>query len=751
MVDLSACEREPIHIPGAIQPHGVLLALSEPELTVQVHSANAAAFFGLSTAPAGRRIHELLPASATAALESAAGGDPSDGNPLEIVLASGRRATGVAHRAGGLLILEIEPAEAEPASLAAAHRRLVGQFERLRRTRTLEEVSDLAAREIRRIIGFDRVMVYRFDTEANGEVIAEDRSDASVESYLGLHYPASDIPAQARRLYVDNPIRIIVDADYSPVPLVPELNPLSGAPLDLSHSVLRSVSPVHCQYLANMGVRASMSISLIKDEQLWGLVACHHRAPLHVPYATRLTAEILASVLSAHIAEIENQQAHQGRTQAHAIQAQIVDQMLAAPRWQDALAGSAGHTLKDLLRCDGAAIVYQGEVTRIGDAPPVTFVRELAASLSDQNLTTVTATDQLCALFPPTRQHLDCAAGLLAVPLAVSGTDMMLWFRREQLRDVTWAGDPAKPAIASDDGRHIGPRRSFAAWKQRVRERSEPWLEWEIEVAAELRTALIASVMHQAAELARMNRKLVDQRQQRDRFLAAVSHELRNPINAILGWTQVARSEAGAGILDRALDTIERNARIQAQLIGDLLDASRIHHGKLRLALEPFHLADTVRDAVDTIQPFAREKHIRIDVVVAEDIELHGDPSRVQQVVWNLLSNAVRYSGQNSRVAVEVRRDATHAIVEVADQGEGISPTLLGSLFEPFQQGDGASQSGGLGIGLSIARSIVELHAGAISVHSAGPGTGATFTVRLPLARPHAPGSQASKVARPPR
>lgn len=734
MADLDACEREQIHIPGAIQPHGALLAVTEPELKVVVHSANTADFFGLTGSPNGLRLHDLLSSHAISTLESCLSGDPRDFNPIEVGLeAEGGSLTCVAHRSSGLLVLEFEPAETEPPSFTSAYRRLVHRFERLRRAREVQEVCDLAAQEIRAMTGFDRVMVYRFDTDSHGEVVAQSRVDDSVESYLGLHYPSSDIPAQARRLYVVNPVRIIVDADYAPVALVPQVSPVTRTPLDLTHSTLRSVSPVHCEYLANMGVRASMSISLIKDDQLWGLIACHNRTPLYVAYATRLAGEFLANVLSARISEMENLETFHCKSLAHGIQARLIDQLVSAPRWQDGVAGSSGTTLMELLQCDGAAILYQGEVTGIGSVPPERFIRDLGDSLSDRDSGTVIATDRLSETFAVASRHLDCAAGVLAVPLSAEGADLIFWFRGERLREVTWAGDPTKPAVATDDGTHVGPRRSFAAWKELVRGRSEPWSAWEIQVAAELRTALIASIMHQAAELERMNRRLVSQGKQRDRFLASVSHELRNPVDAILGWTRVARSDAAPETLARALETIDRNARMQAQLIEDLLDASQLHHGRLRLEQEPFSLARVVQDAANTIEPSARQKHIRIDVDVVADNEIHGDPSRVQQVVWNLLSNAVKYSAPGSRVHLRVRREDDQAVVEVSDQGEGMSAALLPRIFEPFRQGDLRNKTSGLGIGLSIAKSIVELHGGSIAAASPGVGEGSTFIVSLPV------------------
>lgn len=309
-VDLDNCAREPIHIPGSVQPRGVLLVVHD-DVVVQV-TANVAELLGRGVDDVlGHPLGEVLGTAAAAAVvaHAAAPGDVRDRNPVLLRLPDGTPWDAFLHHPPGtdLLAVELEPAQgAQPLTYTDTYQHVRGSIAALSRARSLTELYDVAAREVRRLTGFDRVMVYRFDADHNGEVVAEAKR-ADLNAFLGLHYPATDIPAQARALYEKNWIRLISDVGYTPSPLVPSLNPVTGAPLDLTHAVLRSVSPIHIEYLGNMGVTASMSISLLKDGALWGLIACHHYSGPHAPpHGIRAAAEFLGSVLSVRlVAQVE--------------------------------------------------------------------------------------------------------------------------------------------------------------------------------------------------------------------------------------------------------------------------------------------------------------------------------------------------------------------------------------------------------------------------------------------------------------
>lgn len=490
--DLRGCADEPIRIPGAIQPHGVLLGVSEPDLVVQVASANASLLLGRDAA--GVRLDELLEPGVAQLLHT---GDLTVLNPHRSRV-DGVEVDLVAHRVDGLLVVEVEPLETAREAEPVWHRRLPLTLQRMQAAPSLEALSDVLATEVRSLTGFDRVMVYRFDRQWNGEVIAEDRRK-DLEPFLGLRYPASDIPPQARALYVTNWLRLIPDATYEPVPLVPDH--LQGRPLDLAAAGLRSVSPVHLEYLANMGVVASMSVSLVDEGRLWGLIACHHYAGPHRPSATdRAAAEFLgrtASVLLRSKVEAGNSRRV---LEVAATQARLVEALARSPRGPlEALTGGE-LTALDLVPAGGAALRVGGRLHLLGTTPPADRVADLVEALLRAD---TTATDAVLTVLPDAHDVVPLASGVLAVPLG--GRDFLAWFRPETLREVAWGGDPTTPKIvAGDHGPRLSPRRSFARWTEIVRGTSAPWRPYEVAAAQQLAEHLTEVTRRQAEEESRL-------------------------------------------------------------------------------------------------------------------------------------------------------------------------------------------------------------------------------------------------------
>jgi len=737
-VDLTNCDREPIHVPGAIQPHGVLLACRGPAFTIVQVSDNSEAVIGRPPdALLGRPIAELLRAESWQRLAAAGeAGLPRDVNPICLDVGDGRSFDGIVHMSAtaGVAIVELEPRRED---LSGFHPRMRQSVRRLQDAATLAELFDIAAREVRSLTGFDRVMVYRFDRDWNGEVVAEARLD-SLEPFLGLHYPAADIPAQARRLYALNWLRIITDVSYRPSRLVPEVEPDSGAPLDLSFSVLRSVSPIHIEYLRNMGVTASMSVSLIRDGVLAGLIACHHYSGPHpVSFVVRDTAEFLGQTLSWHVASFEARAASERALQAQRAESAILG---AVSTTRSIPAGLCTPALLELTDAQGAALVYEGTVHVVGRTPPVSEVRRIVDTMTAGSDDWLAATDNLVERLPRAAAWGDTAAGVLTVEISRELREHVLWFRPAVDRTVDWAGDPRKVSVVDDSGvPRLSPRGSFALWRETVRGRSAPWEPWHVEAASNLRRLLLSSVRRRADELRVMNEELELADRTKDEFLATVGHELRTPLNAMLGWIHILRTGAGPGVnedrRERALDTIERNARAQAQLIDDLLDVSRIVAGKLTLSVQPLDLGGVVERVIEGLRPAADAKQIRIQSALDSTATILGDGGRLQQVASNLLSNAVKFTPKGGRVQVFVERRESSVDLTVADTGQGIPADFLPHVFERFRQADGAlsRKSSGLGLGLAIVRHIVELHGGTVVASSEGTGRGATFTVRLPL------------------
>ncbi|MGY1606344.1 SpoIIE family protein phosphatase [Geodermatophilus sp. SYSU D00700] len=485
---LARCAEEPIAVPGAIQPHGALLAVSEPDLAVVVASANAADVLGADPAT----LADLLTPAEVERLRAALAGDLAEADPLRVA-PGGTELDLVLSRSGGLLVTEWEPVAGAGEAGAAWHRRLPTVLQRLSAPTTLEGLTAVLAREVRALTGFDRVMVYRFDAEWNGEVVAEDRRP-DLEPFLGLHYPASDIPAQARALYTTNWMRLIPDASYTPVPLVPPRVPGTGAPLDLSGAMLRSVSPVHLEYLANMGVTASMSVSLIDRGRLWGLVACHSYSGPHRPsYADRTAAEFLGRTASLLLHTTVGAGERDRVVAVSQREADLVGAIGRSPRTPAAALVDGAVTALDLLPASGAAVRLDGRLHLLGTTPPPDRVAALVPAV----LRAGGVTDRLTLDVPGFDDLATDASGVLAVEVGGGRGDFLAWFRPETPREVSWGGDPRTSEV---DGGRLSPRRSFARWTETVRGTARPWHGHEVAAARALAGHLGAAVLARAGE-----------------------------------------------------------------------------------------------------------------------------------------------------------------------------------------------------------------------------------------------------------
>ena len=745
-VDLTNCDREPIHLSGAIQPHGVLFVLSLPELTIVQLSTNTEAFFGIAPqALLGCSIAAILDESSLEGLRHHLATSES-GVLAPLKLTTRERSAvfdAILHRAPEGLIVELEVSDSTTElSFGTFYQQVRVAMSRLMGLSSVTALCQRATAEVRTMTGFDRVMAYRFDDEGNGHVIAESMREG-LESYLDLHYPASDIPVQARRLYTLNRLRMIVDVAYKPVPIEPAVNGKTGAMLDLTHSVLRSVSPIHVEYLQNMGVHASMSISLLDEGRLWGLIICHHYSPRFIGYEIRTACDFLSQTLSWHVAASE-------RTDRMEKRASVDDKLRALIKsMSDASDLASGLTLESLnfltlVDAEGGALVHAGQTTLFGVTPSSKEVEQLVGWLRARGTVAPFATERLATHLLAAQRYAAIAAGLLAVPLEREGGSYLLWFRPVVERTVNWAGDPTKTASLKDGALRLSPRGSFALWKESVRDKSLPWQTWQVETAVDFGHSVASIVLKRAALLEALNRELRATAEElrvaslaKDDFVATISHELRTPLNAMVGWMRLLRSkQLDAQRTEHAFEVIDRNIRIQAKLVEDLLDVSRIISGKMRLDVQVVNLMEVAHAVLDSVRPSADAKHITVHPVLdTQAAVIMGDSARLQQILWNLLANAIKFTPKGGRIHLHLSRTDSLAVISITDTGEGIDPEFLPHVFERFRQAQGGTARihQGLGLGLAIVRHLVELHGGTVSASSDGRGRGATFIVRLPL------------------
>jgi light-regulated signal transduction histidine kinase (bacteriophytochrome) len=709
VADLTACDLEPIRVPGAIQPHGRMLVLAADPADGSMplaHSANWPA-------------DEL--SGALAELPRAMLADLVDGRAptlLGAVRLGDRSWALSAHRSGAHLLLEYEEAPPEPPAGEAPIYSLTRVFlPRLQGAGSLVALTDLVASEMKHLSGFGRCLVYRFDADGDGEVLAE-RCDPGYTSYASHHFPAGDIPRQARELYVLNPFRLIADARYDPVPLVaapgrPGIDAAAVRRIDLSQAQLRSVSPVHLEYMRNMGTLASMSVSIVIEGRLWGLISCHDHDPRSLAPASRLACEHLGQLLALQIQALEANRSVAERLELRRLTMAIVARLSDSDATLARLVEPPAPML-ELAGATGAAVVLDDQLWTVGDVPAPADIRLIAdwiGGLHHDVHATATLADGLPAA-PDLRR---VAAGVLAISISQVHRHLVLWFRPELLQTITWAGDPRKADAAAGDGR-IHPRRSFDSWVETIRGRAAPWTGAQLGAAAELRQALIGIVLRRAEEMAQVAAELGRVNKELEAFSYTVSHDLRAPMRHIAGYVDLVVESEGARLGERALRYLAHAKEASAfagQLVDGLLDFSRMGRAALKIrATETAALVEDLAAELTRMEP-GRE----IVWSIAPDLPvLQADPLLLQIAVRNLLENAVKYSraSQPARIAVRaVRRDDGDGL-EIEDNGVGFQMKYVGKLFGVFQRLHAAEEFEGTGIGLANVRRIVERHGGTV-------------------------------------
>ena len=576
-VPVTSCDSEPIHLLGTIQPVGFLLSMNADWITVRA-SKNAATYLRIAqTELIGHPAADYVPGDLLHDIRNhlQQAGEAGVVEPLfrRQLHPEGPLFAIAIHRSSPEMVLEFEESAGVPTTAPTALR---GIMARVERHHSLPAVFREVARQVRALTGYDRVMVYRFDETGCGEVVGE-AVKTGTSSFMGLRYPASDIPIQARALYVRNLTRIIVDTESTPQAVTPPLSP-EGRPLDLSMSILRSVSPTHLDYMRNMGVRASMSISVLQGGRLWGLIACHHGAPRHIDLEMRLTAELFGQMFSylLEVREREEDEIYDARAK------EIHDHI--APAF--ASPGASINTLPDFLSeladyvdADGVGSYSAGEVSLLGLTPTSEEFLQLVGFLNTTAAGRVFATHDLGHVFPPARDYVMRAAGILSIPISRTPRDYIVFFRKEVVQSITWAGQPAKDEMLVTSGIRLSPRTSFDAWREIVQGQSSRWSKRELRAAEALRLTLIELVLR-LTDLVQSDRLTAQHRQE---FLVAeLNHRVRNLLGLVRGI--IIQSAASATDVQSLVQSLEK--RIQSMgRAHDLLTSTETTSGSMRALL----------------------------------------------------------------------------------------------------------------------------------------------------------------------
>ena len=623
-VDLTNCDREPIHQLGQIQDFGALIACTSDWIIAHV-SANADAILQpRKPLHQGERLADHFSSETMNLLRDRLGTVQGDDTVERIfgvdVARSGRMFDIALHLSDGKIVIELERHEAGSTGHHAGMLRPL--MERLNEADDVAGLCQDAAREMKRLLGFDRVMVYRFHADDSGEVIAEAR-EPHLESFLTLRYPKTDIPQQARRLYLKNLFRIIADVNAAPVPVQPATG-LDGRPLDLSLSTLRAVSPIHIEYLQNMGVGASLSISIVIKGKLWGLFACHHYAPLYLNYAHRTLAETFSQLFSLKLEMALATSGNRLRAKAQ----QLHDRLMARLAGGTALAESLAvieDAIAQIIPHDGLSAYIDGEYRTRGIAPGEAQFKALIPALNTSATSQIVKSEELASIIPAAGEFADAVVGALMIPVSRRPRDYVVLWRRELKRTVTWAGNPEKPVVSGPHGDRLTPRKSFAAWRESVDGRSAPWTEEEIGIAENLRVTLLEVVLRITDE-AMQERAKAQERQ--ELLIAELNHRVRNILTLIRGLIGQSRGEA-------------KNIEEFADLVGGRIRALAMAHDNItREQWEPASLHGLIRAEAEA---YLTSKIDRV-LIEGDDVLVVPEAYTVLALVLHeMMTNSAKY------------------------------------------------------------------------------------------------------------
>jgi light-regulated signal transduction histidine kinase (bacteriophytochrome)/ActR/RegA family two-component response regulator len=649
--DVTNCDREPIHIPGAILPHGAMLVLEAETLDVLQLAGDVTGLLGVSPEDLlGQSIGALFQPEQIENLRALGANFPLL-KPRHLLDPQMRTVTGLPldaslHRSDGALVLEFEAADTGERFAADPLAAVQEMVEGLENAASIIALCQMAAERVRDVALYDRVLVYQFMPDESGWVIAESKAEG-LEPFLDLHYPAADIPKQARALYVKNGLRLITQVNYEPARLVPTNNPKTGNPLDMSQAILRDVSPIHREYLRNMGIDASMSISIIIGGALWGLIACHHYSPRVLPRHLRAICELFGSMFSYQLEVFDKRDQFNTRLTSRMVLQELMLNLASAddyarglteqsPNLLDYIHGGAA-TLDGKLQ-GGVSVCVKGELTFLGTTPNDSQINALVDWLNTHMRATegVYATDRLGEMWEPAKDFADVASGLLVISVSPEPSDFIIWFRPELAGTALWAGKPIKAVAEGPDGAVLSPRKSFEIWKETVRGRGLPWKPEDLDAARDLRTSLLNVVLRRITDATRERKLAAD----RDLLLMAeLDHRVKNTlanIEALVMQTSVS-ADSLSGFVEGLAARIQSMAKAHS-----LLSQSRWEGVSINSLL------------MEELDPYIRD-HLAFEIAGPDIVLTSKSALALSLAVHELATNAAKYgalSTTNGRVSI---------------------------------------------------------------------------------------------------
>lgn len=578
-INLSNCDNEPIHIPGQIQSHGFLLAVDN-DFIIRFHSENISSYvIGLSGNLLGRHINSIecffdqneVPDFMQQLIVLGRNNDFEQINPYNLSI-QGKLFYLIISPSIGYYLLEFEQAVTE---IHLNVQKMIGRsLSEMLMDKNLQNLLNNSAQQVKNIIEYDRVMIYRFAEDGHGEVVAEARNE-ELPPWLGLHYPASDIPKQARDLYKKNLTRLIADVHSTPARIItPETNLLS---IDLTNSQLRAVSPVHIQYLKNMGVASSFSISLIYHKELWGLIACHNYSPHFIDYKSRESAKLIGQILSSALEFRQDEELLQIQERYNSAIERLSKYMLKSNSIEDALTRNE-ITLMDIADASGAVLIYENNIIKLGVTPNDDQLKRLVSWYKGDSNETLFYVNNLSAIYPEAAAYKQIASGIMICTISKELGDYVIWFKPEVIQSINWAGNPDKTVLQNENGlMQLSPRLSFETWSETVIGTSKIWGSAEIKSVMRLKVEIMYAIIQKASEIRLLNEKLKQAYEEIDTFGYTVSHDLKNPISVIKSYSQILKRDTSISPdSQKILDRIIAGADNMTAMIREILEYSKI-------------------------------------------------------------------------------------------------------------------------------------------------------------------------------
>lgn len=742
IVNLTNCDQEPIHIPGSIQPHGFLVGFDAENFRIEYCSGNVKDYTPFSHEQLlQKQIDTLIGQGQFELLKQYIAQIAANASSPFVATIEQVKFNCNVHQSNGIWILEFEKVEHEVPFLSTVYNQTVQFVQYMQQAETLQQLCAKVADEIKKLTGYDRVMVYRFDKYYNGEVFAES-VEPNLEPFLGLHYPHTDIPVQARQLYIKNLLRIIVDINYQPVPIY-TIDDQPNKNLDLSFSTLRSTSPIHVQYLQNMGVGATLTISLLHQGKLWGLIACHHYSPKYIDIYTRINAQLQGHFLTSQIDVRQMAEEYAVAKEINNALDSLLNQSY-EPHRKSLQEIINQPQLLALCNAAGVAIVLDGTIYKKGLVPEEEDIHTITRWADKYSRQGFFSTSKLVDEFPEGGKFCSTASGIIFYALRSLNHACIIWFNAETLEEVYWAGNPEK--AIEKDANGLSPRKSFEKWKQVTKCQARQWLVPELNAAANFTYALQKQVtLILLTEEEDRQRKLTDALKETNAELENINwistHDLKEPLRKIQMFSSklIERHEVSDEI-GSTLQKVNSSANRMQHLIEGLSAYART-----RQSADNFVTVDLqqhITEILKELQEDIADKHAQLDI--GKLPQVNGIPILLHQLFTNLVRNALKFSKKDIASIISIScseqpekhpsgsgQELFHKIT-VQDNGIGFDNKYAESIFKVFSRLHTVKEYEGSGIGLALCKKIMQIHHGHIAAEGR-PKEGATFTLYFPV------------------